>query len=171
MTAARRERKSRWHPAAVVAISAVLALAASLAIDSKPLSAATSERMVVNRYTGLAIDGFDPVAYFVDAEPKVGRAEFEFRYAGAVWQFVNEGNRAAFAARPDVYAPQFGGYDAIAIARGASAPGHPRLWRIAGKRLYLFYSEAARQTFTENPASAIEAAERHWPEVMLTLAP
>ena len=62
--------------------------------------AATTERVVVNRHTGLAIDGFDPVAYFVDGAPKHGRAELELRSGGATWRFRNEGNRAAFAARP-----------------------------------------------------------------------
>jgi hypothetical protein len=60
--------------------------------------AATTERVVVNRYTGLAIEGFDPVAYFVDARPAVGLPGFEVSEAGAVWRFRNEGNRASFAA-------------------------------------------------------------------------
>jgi YHS domain-containing protein len=171
MTAPRRERKSQRRRASAAWLLTALALAGALMLDPPAPWAATSERVVANRHTGLAIDGFDAVAYFVDGVPKVGRAQFEYRYAGAVWRFINEGNRAAFQARPDIYAPRFGGYDAIAIARGASAAGHPRLWSIADKRLYLFYSEAARQAFVENPASAIEAAERHWPEVMLTLSP
>ena len=168
MTAARQERKSRrlgglggcsggdrggWlRPCCPTAIGA-----------------ATTELVVVNRYTGLAIDGFDPVAYFVDAAPKTGRAELELQFAGATWRFHNEGNRAAFAADPDVYMPRFGGYDPIAVARGAATPGHPRLWLIAEKRLYLFYSAAARAAFVENPDRAIDAAERHWPEVLRTL--
>ena len=65
-----------------------------------PSRAATTERVVTNRHTGLAIDGFDPVAYFVDGAPSSGRADLEFRFAGATWRFRNEGNRAAFAAAP-----------------------------------------------------------------------
>jgi YHS domain-containing protein len=76
-----------------------------------PVSAATTERIVTDRLTGFAIGGFDPVAYFTDGKPVPGRAEFELSSAGVVWRFANEGNRAAFAANPDVYAPQFGGYD------------------------------------------------------------
>ena len=62
-----------WH-----AFLAAFVLAASLDLRSR---AATTERVVVNRYTGLAIDGFDPVAYFVDAAPRQGRAELELRFA------------------------------------------------------------------------------------------
>jgi hypothetical protein len=170
MTAARQERKSR-RQVAVFAALGVAAVAAWSGLPPAPLRAATTERIVTNRYTGLAIDGFDPVAYFVDAAPEIGRAGLEFRYAGASWRFRNQGNRAAFAADPDIYMPRFGGHDPIAVARGAAAPGHPRLWWIAGRRLYLFYSEAGRAAFIENPERAIEAAERHWPEVRRTLTP
>ena len=125
--------------------------------------------MVTNRYTGLAIDGFDPVAYFVEAEPKEGRAELEFRSDGAIWRFLNEGNRSAFAAAPEVYTPRFGGHDPMALARGAATPGHPALWLIAEQRLYLFYSAEARAAFARDPEAAVEAAERLWPAVQRTL--
>ena len=76
----------------------------------------------------MRIYGVDPVAYFTDGKPVVGRAEFEHRHAGAIWRFDNEGNRAAFAADPDVYMPRFGGYDPVGIARGVSTAGFPELW-------------------------------------------
>jgi hypothetical protein len=67
--------------------------------------------------------------------------------------------------------PRFGGYDPIAVARGASTPGHAELWSIAEDRLYLFYSPAARGTFAGAPRPAIDAAERAWPAVLRTLSP
>src|SRR5271168_72435 len=73
--------------------------------------ASTTERVVTNRYSGVAIEGFDPVAYFIDERPRVGLAEFEAVQAGVVWRVLNEGNRASFIAHPEVYGPQFGGYD------------------------------------------------------------
>jgi hypothetical protein len=123
------------------------------------------EPVVFNRYTGLAIDGFDPVAYFVDGKPRLGRPDLELRADGANWRFANEGNMAAFAANPEIYAPRFGGHDPMAVVRGAATAGHPEVWLIADGHLYLFYSDAARQGFARDPASAIEAAERHWPDV------
>ena len=151
-------------------VAGALALAAGLGLATTAIRAATTEMVVVNRYTGLAIDGFDPVAYFIDAAPKPGRVELELRFAGATWRFHNEGNRAAFAADPVVYAPRFGGHDPMALARGAATAGHSELWLIADKRLYLFYSAGAREAFARDPDSAIEAAERHWPEVQRTLS-
>ena len=117
--------------------------------------AATTERVVNDPHTGLAINGVDPVAYFTDAAPLVGLPENEYRYAGVVWRFRNEGNRAAFMANPEVYMPRFGGYDAVAIGRALALPGNPLLWAIVGERLYLFYSEDARARFMANPDEAI----------------
>lgn len=166
MTAARQERKSRRLWTAIFGLTAVVATGLPL---QGTLKAAITERIVANRYTGLAIDGFDPVAYFIDAAPRVGLPGLELRYGGASWRFRNPGNRAAFAADPDVYMPRFGGYDPIAVARGVAAAGHPRLWAIARQRLYLFHSEASRSAFIANPGGAIEAAERLWPDVVRTL--
>ncbi|MBW8903033.1 MAG: hypothetical protein JF566_03430, partial [Bradyrhizobium sp.] len=95
---------------------------------------------MVDRHTGLAIYGIDPVAYFTDGKPTVGRADFELRHAGAVWRFENEGNREAFAADPPVYMPRFGGYDPVGVSRGVATPGNPALWIVNDQRLYLFYT-------------------------------
>ena len=133
--------------------------------------AATTEWVVVNRYTGLAIDGFDPVAYFVDAAPKEGRAELELRSGGATWRFHNEGNRAAFAAAPEVYTPRFGGHDPMALARGAATPGHPALWLIAEQRLYLFYSAEARAAFARDPEAPSKPPSGTGRIVQRTLGP
>jgi hypothetical protein len=121
--------------------------------------------VVSNAHTGLAIDGFDPVAYFVEGKPRMGRADLELAVGGAIWRFRNEGNRGAFAADPEVYTPQFGGYDPIALARGAIAPGHPELWLIVENRLYLFQTAQSREAFFANTDVAIDAAERRWPEL------
>jgi hypothetical protein len=66
---------------------------------------------------------------------------------------------------PEVYTPRFGGHDPVAIARGASVPGHPLFWAVVGDRLYLFYSADARATFLTDPGRFIAAAGRKWPEL------
>lgn len=129
------------------------------------LRAATDNQLAVNRDTGLAISGFDPVAYFTDSKAEFGRPEFELNLDGVVWRFTNEGNRGAFAAHPEVYAPRFGGYDPVAISSGRSVPGHPLIWVVVGQRLYLFYSEKARTAFLADAGRIIDAAERKWPGV------
>lgn len=124
--------------------------------------AATTERIVVNRFSGVAIEGFDPVAYFVVHEPAQGNAEFEANLWGAVWRFQNEGNRASFLAHPEVYGPQFGGYDPVDVARGVTIAGNPRFFVIAAERLYLFSREDNRDAFAGNPERFLHEANKRW---------
>ena len=132
--------------------------------------AATTERVVVNRFTGLAIEGFDPVAYFVDARPEVGLEDFEASQAGAVWRFRNEGNLASFVAHPDIYGPQFGGYDPIDLARGVTVAGNPRFWLISEQRLFLFGREQSRDAFAVDPSRFLREANQRWPQLEQDLA-
>ena len=156
----------------MIALLAGLVLASLAAADlpGSAARAATTERVVVNRFTGLAIEGFDPVAYFVDARPEVGLQDFEASQAGAVWRFRNEGNRASFVAHPDIYGPQFGGYDPIDVARGVTVAGNPRFWLIAGQRLYLFSREESRDSFAADPARVLREANARWPQLEQDLA-
>jgi hypothetical protein len=126
---------------------------------------------VVDRHTGLALYGFDPVAYFTDAKPSLGRADLEYRYSGALWRFRNEGNRGAFMAHPEIYLPRFGGHDPVGVARGVATPGHPQLWVRLADRLFLFHSSATRDVFVADSATVIAAAEAQWPEVQKALVP
>ncbi|MGY8639084.1 YHS domain-containing (seleno)protein [Bradyrhizobium sp. 14AA] len=128
-----------------------------------PAQAATTERIVVNRFTGVAIEGFDPVGYFVDGTAEQGTAEFEANLWGAVWRFRNEGNRASFLAHPEVYGPQFGGYDPADIARGVTIAGNPRFFVIAAQRLYLFSREANRDAFAADPERFLYEVGKRWP--------
>lgn len=124
-------------------------LAAPAAWPSEPGDVGFSERISADPRTGIAIDGFDPVAYFVDGAARAGKAEFETWWQGAVWRFVNAANRDAFVADPVLFAPAFGGHDAEAVARGAVAAADPRLFLIVADRLYLFRTDEARQRFQD----------------------
>ena len=141
----------------------------ALCVPGMALAQATTERVVVNRFTGLAISGFDPVAYFTETSAVRGDERFEAVHDGAVWRFRNEGNRAAFVSHPEVYAPQFGGYDPIDVARGKVVQGLPQLWTIHEKRLYLFASETSRTAFAANPEGFAKSAQRRWPKLKLEL--
>jgi hypothetical protein len=166
MTAARQQRK-RYQVGHAVAGGLVGLLAAL----SPASHAATTERIVVDRHSGLAIAGYDPVAFYTDGKPVPGSPDLELQYGGAVWRFCNIGNREAFAARPDVYMPKFGGYDPLGVARGIAVAGNPTVWLISGGQLFLFYDHDHLTTFTADAERFIAAAERKWPEVLHTLSP
>ena len=166
MTAQRQERNGRPPGNAFIALLSGLA-AAGIALAAQ---AATTERLVADRTTGLAIGGFDPVAYFTDAQPLVGQPGFEASEAGAVWRFRNEGNRAVFLSHPEIYSPQFGGYDPTDVARGVAVAGQPRFWLVAGQRLFLFGRAETRDAFAADPARVLREATQRWPGLKETLA-
>jgi hypothetical protein len=163
MTAQRQEANGRGPGIAFIASGLVLAAVVLGMQASHRAQAATTERVVANRYSGLAIEGFDPVAYFVDASPMIGLPEFEAAAAGVVWRFRNEGNRASFVAHPDIYGPQFGGYDPCDLARGVTYAGNPRFWLISEQRLYLFGREENRDAFAADPRRFLRKANARWP--------
>jgi hypothetical protein len=164
------ERQESYRRGPLMALFALLAAVFALFGPDQAARAATTERIVVNRYSGLAIEGFDPVAYFTDAQAIRGLPDFEAAEAGAVWRFLNASNRDAFAANPEIYGPQFGGYDPIDIARGVAIAGNPRFFVVAGQRLYLFSREEARSAFAADPAKFIKDAQARWPDLIKTLA-
>jgi hypothetical protein len=153
-----------------MALFAVLAAVFALMGPDRGAQGSTTERVVVNRYSGLAIEGFDPVAYFTDAKAVRGVPDFEAAEAGAVWRFNNASNRDAFVAHPEIYGPQFGGYDPIDVARGVAYAGNPRFWVVTGQRLYLFGREDSRNAFAANPAKFLKDARARWPGLQQTLA-
>lgn len=167
MTAPRQKRNG-WRLGGAFLVPLV-AMAAQVS-SGFSAGAGTTERVVVNRYTGLAIEGFDPVGYFTEARAVSGQSRFEASEAGAVWRFSNEGNRAAFVAYPDIYGPQFGGYDPVDIARGVPFAGNPQLWVISEQRLYLFGRPESRNAFIAAPNKFLLEANRRWPAVQETLA-
>lgn len=125
---------------------------------------------MVDWHTGLAIDGYDPVAFYTEGKPVLGSPDFELSYGGTIWRFRNIGNRDAFAARPDVYLPQFGGYDPIGVAHGVAVAGIPSFWLIVGGKLFLFYDRDRLHVFARNAEGIAAAAERKWPELQRTLS-
>ena len=167
MTAQRQERYGLRRQTAVFALLVGLFYVLGLDFAAR---AATTERIVVNRYSGLAIGGFDPVAYFTDSMAVQGLPDYEAREGGAVWRFRNEGNRASFVAHPEIYGPQFGGYDPVDLGRGVTLAGNPRFWVVAGQRLYLFGREENRDAFAADPQRFLKEATARWPAVERGLA-
>jgi hypothetical protein len=145
-------------------VFAVFALAV-IVLSAVTASATTTERIVANRFSGLAIDGFDPVAYFVDREALAGLPDFEAWQGGVVWRFRNEGNRASFLAHPEIYGPQFGGYDPTDVARGVTVAGNPRFFAVVEERLFLFSREESRDAFVVEPARYLPRADARWPSL------
>ena len=85
-----------------------IAVAAAVLIGAPDASLA--KEPVNTNFSGVAVKGYDPVAYFTEAEPIKGKAEFEYRWQGVKWRFSSAKHLALFKATPEKYAPQYGGY-------------------------------------------------------------
>jgi hypothetical protein len=115
---------------------------------------------------GVAIDGYDPVAYFTDGRPVEGRKEFAYDWEGATWRFASAEHRDLFAAAPGKYAPQYGGYCAWAVSNNYTADTDPQAWSIVDGRLFLNYSLEVRSKWEQDVPGNIGKADRNWPKLL-----
>jgi len=119
----------------------------------------------INKTTsgGLALRGYDPVAYFTEGKPVEGLTEFKHEYAGATWRFVSKENRDLFAADPEKYAPQYGGFCAWGISQAKFFDGDPLVWKIIEGKLYVNYNKEIDKTWGQDIPGFIEKADNNWP--------
>ncbi len=142
---------------AVVAMMVVSAL--TLLWGPKPVDPVNANRK------GIAIHGFDPVAYFDESAAVKGSAEFKSEWMGARWRFASAENKAKFDADAARYGPQYGGYCAWAVSTGSTADIDPRAWTVRDGKLYLNYSKRVRSKWRREASERIAAADRHWPKL------
>ncbi len=115
---------------------------------------------------GKAIGGYDPVAYFKENKAVKGKKQFSHSWDGATWYFASKQNLDDFISSPQAYAPQYGGYCAYAVSRGYTASTDPYAWSIVDGKLYLNYSKATRETWSEDEQENINEANQSWPQLL-----
>jgi len=115
---------------------------------------------------GLALHGYDAVAYFQAHEAVKGDERFTFNWNGATWRFSSAANRDRFAQNPDAYAPQFGGYCSWAVSRNYTADVDPHAFDIVAGKLYLNYSIAVQLRWKVDRAANIDKAAQNWPKLV-----
>lgn len=142
---------------------AALMLYALLVASVAPYPVIAGDTNQVNTGTNnTAIKGYDTVAYFTEGQPTKGRSEFVFSWNGAQWFFAKAQHRDLFSASPERYAPQFGGYCSMALARGKIKDIDPEAWTIVDGKLYLNFSKPVLKKFRENPRENIKQADANW---------
>lgn len=126
--------------------------------------ASADQRVLLNLdKDGVALQGYDPVAYFTDARPVKGEAQHRAIFGGAVYHFASAEHRAMFEADPARYAPQFGGYCAYAASIDRLSPISPEFWEIVDGRLILQHNQRAWDLWHKDPAGNLVKADGHWP--------
>ncbi len=114
---------------------------------------------------GVAIKGYDPVAYVNQQRPVKGDESWQSTYKGSKFLFANAANRDAFAAQPERYAPQFGGYCAYGTASGYKVDTKPEAFAVVDGKLYLNYNTRVLEIWNEDRKAKISEAEANWPKV------
>jgi len=143
---------------------ALLALVALIAAGCASLG--VGQPAAVNKdSSGLALDGYDSVAYFKENLPRMGKPEFTADYNGAKWQFASAENRDAFSKEPEKYAPQYGGYCAWAVSQGYTADTDPQTGKVVDGKLYLNYNPAVAVKWNENIPKYIEDGNQNWKDL------
>ena len=119
----------------------------------------------VNTEHGLAIKGYDPVAYFTTRKPTPGLAQFSITYKAATYRFVSAENRDRFIAAPEKFVPQYGGYCAYAISLNKIADIDPEEWAIIKEKLYLNNGFLAQTLWSFDKSGNIARGDQNWPLV------
>jgi YHS domain-containing protein len=141
-----------------------LLLAAALLLASAGYAAALDP--VWSNWRGLAVAGYDPVAYFTDGKPVEGSSDFTTEWKGTTWRFASAAHRDAFKADPDKYAPQYGGYCAWAVSQDKTAGIDPQAWKIVDGKLYLNYDQDVRAKWEKDVPGNIRKADANWPGLL-----
>jgi YHS domain-containing protein len=134
------------------------------------LPAASGGVVNASSFTGTAIEGYDPVAYFTEGRPVEGASAFAHDWMSATWYFASAENRDRFVAEPERYAPQYGGYCAWAVAHGYTAKIDPAAWKIVDGKLYLNYSKDVQADWAEDIPGNISKGDANWPKIHADLA-
>jgi len=145
----------------------LLTLALATAFVFTQACGRASATLPVNKGSdGVALKGYDVVAYFTENQPVMGTREFQHEWMGAKWQFSTAANRDLFAAEPGKYAPQYGVYCAFGVSEGHKAPVEPSVWKIVDGKLYLNYDAGVGKEWRKDISGRIAKADKNWPKVM-----
>lgn len=128
------------------------------------LSAMAETKSLLNLdNNGIAIQGYDPVAFFTDHKPVMGDQRFQSQYRGAKYYFASSEHKAAFDKEPAKYEPQFGGYCAYGTSQGHKAPIKIEAWQIVDGRLLMQYDLDIKDKFNRSQSENLKKADQNWP--------
>jgi YHS domain-containing protein len=142
--------------------SPVRPILAGLLIALVSVSAAAAQAVNLDR-SGLALSGYDAVAYQTEDVARKGSPEFTATYEGGTYRFATAANRDAFLARPDKFVAAYGGYCAYGVSQGHKVSVDPEAFRLVDGKLYLNYSKSVQQQWLKDVPGFIAKANTNWP--------
>ena len=139
--------------------AALLSLAAAGAFAAEPINTLEKSGLFGYDPSGVAIRGYDTVAYFTEGAPVEGSDEFTAEWEGATWRFASREHLDLFEADPEAYAPQYGGYCAYGVAKDSLVKIEPEQWSIVDGKLYLNYNGGVQKKWEDDIPGFITAAD------------
>jgi len=140
-----------------------LILSLVVATLALPLFAQTPAKTLLNLdQSGVAIQGYDPVAFFTDHKPVKGDAKFLVKHDGAVYFFASKEHKDLFKADPAKYTPEFGGYCAYGVSRNKLVEIDVDAFQIVDGKLLLQYSKGVRDDFNKDTSGNLVKADANW---------
>ena len=152
--------------------NSVSAAALSIAASVGAGSAFADDSVNTGYFGGVAIMGYDTVAYFTDGKAVKGSEEYSYDWLGTPWHFANKEHQEMFMSEPAKYAPQYGGYCAGEVADSGSVTVNvdPEAFKIIDGKLYLIYDVGNAASFADNAINQVPKADANWPVVEAKLA-
>jgi YHS domain-containing protein len=132
------------------------------------LLSVSAKDLLNTSWTGSAIKGYDPVAYFTDNKAIEGKSDFQSQLNGATYYFASKEHKGLFDANPEKYLPQFGGYCAYGVSIDKTVNIDPTAFQIIDGKLYLQYSKDILNKFNQDPSGNLQKAQANWPNLVET---
>jgi YHS domain-containing protein len=147
----------------LLTLIAALALAGVAIADHAP----GDKVLVLKNKDGVAILGYDPVAYFTENRPVKGNPKFQSEYEGAKYYFATAEHKALFDTAPAKYAPAYGGYCGYAASINRLSPISPDWFQIVDGRLILQHNKKAYDKFNADLPGNLARADQNWPGLVV----
>lgn len=147
-------------------ILVILSAAFLIGFIAVGINAGPLKKKINSNIFGVAIKGYDTVAYFTEGRAVKGQSKFSYSWNDAEWYFASAENRDLFKANPEDYAPKYGGYWAASLATTGKVAGvNPEVFKIIDGKLYLSWNQKYIDTFAEEGEDAIKKADENWAEL------
>jgi len=116
-----------------------------------------------NTSSGIALKGYDPVAYFSSEHPVQGNGDHTYDWGDAMWQFSSAENRDLFSSNPESFVPQYGGFCSFAVSKGFTADISPDAWHIENGKLYVFADQNVRDSWVADLGEgSLDKSSANW---------
>ncbi|MFT4730785.1 MAG: YHS domain-containing protein [Granulosicoccus sp.] len=129
-----------------------------VALAAPPINTLEREGLFGYEHNGIAIRGYDTVAYFTQSKPVEGDNVFTTQWSGATWKFSSQEHLDLFVRNPEKYAPQYGGYCAYGVAQMNLVKIEPEQWTIIDEKLYLNFNSKLNKAWKKETSGYIKTA-------------